>query len=426
MARRRIVVSSSGGISPGSPFVLNGALFVQQANPPFAFTQRLGALIDAGQSIVAPGLLAGATSFVVGSGSVDAVGGDHSVIVGNAITQIGAAGQASRQILIGSDITFPAIALNAQGTIIIGASPTISPFAAAPTVGSNVLIGDEITLLGFNLGGGDPQNNVVIGASAFSTGGGSVVIGTAARAFDATSVAIGQSAKGGAQSVAIGLNADATAAHSISIGDRARAGSADTIAIGWFADAANSDSSIAIGREANTNAKFANIMLGRNASVALDNHCQVGGDLTYPINTFRFGAGYEQATGGVSYTFGTTEVNGAPNTQGNSLVIQAGHGTGNWNGGSRGIDFQVGLVQGSGATAQPYTSILALHHSNLGIALWGGLGATFGSGVKVMFIGNATTVPTVAPVGGALLYVDPATGFVHILSANNVNTVIAP
>ena len=430
MADSSAIISSSGGIAAGTPFALGHYLYVQQVSPPVAASGRLDQLADAFQSITAVGSLGAPHTFVVGEDAEDAIGGDRSVLVGYKLRQnSGGAGQAVDQVLIGNTIQLPAAGTNSQGVIAIGAAHVFNSFPAAAANGNSVAIGANVTWQAINAGGGDADDLVVIGASATGYGGG-VIIGNNASASDLTAVAIGQNATAGLQAVAIGLNSIATAARCISIGDRARAGSADTIVIGWFADGANSDSSIVIGKQANSNAKTANIMLGRNASVALDYFMQIGGDQTYPINEIRFGAGYTQATGGLTYTFGITTVFGGAgnNLAGNDLSIRSGLGTGNWpNTQDLGITFYCGLVQGAGSTQQPYSIVLKLRHSDLNVAWWqGGAGpATYGGGKQVMFIGNAATVPTVAPTGGCLLYVDPATGFVHILSANGVDTVIA-
>jgi hypothetical protein len=432
VAKRRFFVSSGGGgIDPGNPFAVDQILAVQQVSPPIANTTRLGRKNDATKSLIAPGVNAGALSFVMGDTVVDSVMGLRSVLIGANITQnnpAGLAGQAADQVLIGNALVLPTLSRNSQGLVAIGAAQTYTAFlGVADSFGESVIIGHTATLLCLNAGGGDASNAVAIGPGSIATGG-TVAIGANARASDLTAVCIGQGSKAGLQSVAIGLNADSTGARNISIGDRARGGVANsgTVVIGWFADGANSDSGIAIGQSANLNGKTASIMLGRNASVALDFFCQIGGDQTYPINEMRFGAGFTAATGGNTYTFGITTVFGGAgnNLAGNGLLIRSGLGTGNWaNAQGLGIDLQCGLVQAGGSTQQPYTSVLALRHSDLNVALWGGMGATFGGGVLCLFIKNATTVPTVAPTGGGLLYVTG--GALHWLGSGGTDTTIA-
>ena len=119
-----------------------------------------------------------------------------------------------------------------------------------------------------------------------------------------------------------------------------------------------------------------------------------------------FGNSQNDSSGGVTFTFNHTKVVGVNDTQGNTLVIQGGGGTGNWpNAENRGIDIRLGLVQAAGSTAQPPTSVLAMRHSDLNASLWGGLGATFQGGTQVLFIGNSTAAPAGAPTNGVILYV---------------------
>ena len=360
----------------------------------------------------------------MGESAIDSPNGARAVLIGYTLRANvgGGAGQADDQVLIGNTIQVPSASRNSQGLVAIGASTVFTAFlGTADSFGGSVVIGNTAGLVCLNVAGGDASNAVSIGAGTRAHGG-SVIIGPNALSSNLTATAIGQGALAGLQAVGIGLNADATAVGSVSIGDRARAGTAYTIAIGWFADTANSDSSIAIGRQANTNGKFANIMLGRNASVAADNYMQIGGVYTYFIGESRFGAGYTPAVGGVSYIFGTTTASGSNNLNGNTLVVRAGSGTGN-SAGNVGIDFQCGLVQASGGTSQPFTSVLALRHSDLNVALWGGLAAPFSGGAGVMFVKNAATNPTVAAVaGGGILSVQG--GELHWLSSAGVDTAL--
>ena len=71
MADTSAIISSSGGIAAGSPFTLGAVLAVQQVSPPVAFTARLAFLADAEESIVAPGVLGGVTTFVIGRQVID-------------------------------------------------------------------------------------------------------------------------------------------------------------------------------------------------------------------------------------------------------------------------------------------------------------------------------------------------------------------
>jgi hypothetical protein len=412
MARRRWVISSSGGVGAGSPFVKDAATFVSQSSPPFINTSRLGRVSDAARSIIAPGDFAGATSFVLGRNVVDAVGGDRSTLVGASITQASTgAGQNVDQVLIGQGLAMPTVAVNAQGTVLIGNTMVLTAFAAAPSFGSNVGIGFGLTIAGGNGTNLDAQNNVVIGALATMVLSSGVVLGAGAKGESSEAIAIGAASLSGAQSVTIGAHASTTGQTGpIAIGRGAFAGDHD-IAIGFAANAAgNAVSSLAMGYQA-TVAGLTNAMaFGREAAPGT-NGMVLFGSVNFPTLFFRFGGGVNDSVGGNTYRLGTTDIFGGAgnNVTGNGLQVQAGVGTGNWpNTQNLGLDLQVGIVGASGSAQQVYTSVLAMRHSDLNVAFWGGLAATFGGGAGVMFLKSATTVPTTNPTGGGLLYVTGA------------------
>lgn len=423
MSRRKIAISSAGGIAPGAPFKLGGALFVEQASPPVAYTSRLGALTDANQSLIAPGAFAGGHSFVMGASVLDTAGGTDTVMIGYNIQQCTAG--ASGQVLLGSAIIMPLDAVNSNNIVAIGASITFTESGSNKSFGSSVVIGTGIVVQPSS-GGGDASNMVVIGSGTLNFGTYNIVVGYQARAYTDQCIAIGYQATAGTstqgQCVAIGFQANAGGSRSHCIGQHAIGGN-DSISIGFFATTLSADSSLAIGRDTVASG-VGSMAIGRGASNAFD-YVALFGSNSYPINSFRFGNGYNENVGGHSYIFACTDLyNGSgANLNGNTLTIRAGCGTGNWaNAGNLGLDLQVGTVGSSGTNSQAYASAVAMRHSDLNIALWGGLAATFGGGAHVLFIGAATTASTTAPTGGGLLYVKGGSNDLFYRNSANVET----
>ena len=429
MADTSAIISSSGGIAAGSPFTLGAVLAVQQVSPPVAFTARLAFLADAEESIVAPGVLGGVTTFVIGRQVIDN-GATGAILIGDTITQQGVVATSQNQTLIGRNFALAPTGTNCDNMVAIGSALIFTASVAKTSFGGSVVIGANGTAA-ICSGTADANNLVLIGESAKATGGSTVLIGQAATATDGNTVGIGCRVTVDKQAVALGFNAS-VAIQCIGIGANVQTGT-HGVNIGYGSTSAGGDLSVAVGWNTDTSlggGGVGRIAIGASVTVGSDNWCQIGSRTT-PAAVLFFGGGQNDATGGNVYTFGVTGLFGGAgnNLPGNTLVIRAGNGTGNWpnafGGPTLGIDLRCGLVQAGGSTVQPDTSVLALRHSDLNVAFWGGLSATFGLGVRAIFIGNAVTIPSVAPVGGCLLYVDPATGFVHILSANGVNTVIA-
>lgn len=413
MSRRTIPsFPAGGGIDLGAPAALDAALFLEQLSPAVANTGRFGRVVDSHRSLIAPGDFAGPTSFVLGRSVSDAIGGDRSTLIGASITQASTgAGQNVDQVIIGQGIAMPAVAVNAQGTILVGNTMVLTAFAAAPSFGSNIGIGFGLTIAGGNGTNLDAQNNVVIGALATMILSSGVVIGAGAKGESSEAIAVGASSLSGPQSVTIGAHATTTGnTGSVAIGRGAAAGDHD-IAIGFSANAgANAVSSLAIGYQA-TVAGLTNAMaFGREAAPGT-NGMALFGSANFPLVFLRFGGGVNDASGGHVYRFGTTDLfpGAGNNLAGNGLQVQAGVGTGNWpNTENLGLDLQTGIVGSTGSAQQTYTSVIAMRHSDLNVALWGGLGATFGGGAGVLFMKAAVTVPTTNPTGGGLLYVTGA------------------
>ena len=436
MARKRIAISSGGGIAAGSPFVLDAGLFVSQASPPVANTGRLARLNDASLSIIAPGVIA-PDSFVLGHTVVDCVGGDRSILIGRLISQgAAAAGQANDQILIGNTINLSTISTGCTDLIVIGARPVFSVVGFQPDKKRSVVIGNDITM--HTAAQASPTDGmVIIGHNARGEGGQVVSMGYQAVARSG-GVGIGANSNAHRYSVAVGYlsSTELTSGNwddnCTAVGFRAW-GQLGCVAIGSEAGyQSTSLNCVAIGLRSgsfsygNKAAMVGSIVIGYGATCSKDNIAVLGSALA-PINILTFGAGDIQSTGGgLVYTIEPTyTVAGANNQKGNGLAVRGGTGTGNWaNAENLGLDLQAGLLQASGTTRQAPTSVLAIRHSDLNVALWGGLGATMGSGVKVLFVANATTAPTVAPTGGGLLYVTG--GALHWLGSGGTDTAIAP
>lgn len=427
MARRRIIISSSGGIAAGSPFALGGGLFVQQASPPVAFTQRLKLTepIDANQGIEAPGVFAGVGSLVLGRGVTDAANGARAILIGDTISVNGTGGatMANDQVMVGNTIVVPTGATNTQNLVVLGNSVTFVSVGGFQSFGGSVAIGKGITISCSATT--DAQNVVAIGQGALVTEAAGIAIGSAATVSKTEGIAIGQSTLAGSQSVAVGARAN-VGATSVGIG-RGALGGTDCVAIGFTATSSGAVSSIAIGRQASVLGATGAMAFGQGATNTVD-HWALFGSPAFPITTMRFGAGLNDATGNVVYTFQTADVFGGAgnNLAGNTLILAAGVGTGNWaNAENRGLDLQVGLAVAGGSAQQTYTSVLAMRHSDLNVALWGGLSAPFSGGKGVLFIKNAATNPTVAAVaGGGILSVQG--GQLHFLSSGGVDTALTP
>ena len=435
MARKRIAISSGGGIAAGSPFVLDAGLFVSQASPPVANTGRLARLADASLSIIAPGVLA-VNSFVLGNTVVDAVGGDRSILIGRNIRQnSGGAVQARDQILIGSTIQMPAAGTGCEDFVCIGTNIIFTTGVGAQENRSQTtILGNNVTTEN-SAAGFENRNSVGIGYTARMNGDSCVVIGSSARCVSEQSVAVGAGATVAGYSVAVGQGANANsgasvAASSIMIGRRGLAGPAcvmigttaggsavqvDCVGIGWGAA-----STLVAGNVT------ASIMIGKEAGCSVSNMCIIG-SATAPILTLTFGSGEFGVTNNQTYRLTTSYRNTGLGAAliGDTLQVVAGSGTGIWTNliENLGLDLMCGVLA-AGTTRQPPTSVLALRHSDLNVSLWGGLAATMGSGVKVLFIANATTAPTVAPTGGGLLYVTG--GALHWLGSGGTDTAIAP
>jgi hypothetical protein len=277
MARKRIAISTAGGIAAGAPFVLDAALFVQQAAPAVANTGRWARVADAVQSLVAPDVLAPAdlTSFVVGSGSTSR-GRPSTIVVGTNVKSSGDA-SAQRNILIGTDLDPGAASANFNLNIVIGGLSDLSQ-----TAGSVISIGYQQARSGaFFI-----DNAILLGRGLTVSGGSCVGIGGFCLV-GGECVVIGQAAIAtGSQVVVIGKDATASnTSNGVAIGRRART-SDNAISIGFFCDSLGG-SGISIGRDASDGGFAACVVIGRQAVATAANQCRVG-SVGFPVTDVNF------------------------------------------------------------------------------------------------------------------------------------------
>ena len=396
MARKRIVISSAGGIAAGTPFSATPGdyLFVQQAAPPVAAGGRLKQVQDATMSVLAPGISAALRTFMLGNLVGEGPGNLRSLFVGDTISgpSVGTAGAHSDQILVGFDITQLPAYVTVDRTILIGNTPNfVFPTGA---FGNSVYIGHTLTLNPI-LGSVDTVGSIAIGNGITINGGTAIGIGSNV-VVAAESVNIGTSANGtGFQSVGIGKAAHLGGDNCVAIGRRARGGT-DSIAIGFFSDTLTATSSIAIGRDADAGAFASVIVLGRSSGAAQNNEFCAGGAVAYPITQARFGPLFDSTYAGLGFQMTHSDFAGnnvvAPN-----FTMKAGTNTGNAAGGE--LRFQTATIVGAGGARQVLAERFALIPSTgaAGAAIMRFSNYTSGAAAAVGTLNNA-------PVAG-----DPAT-----------------
>jgi hypothetical protein len=349
MAKKKIIISSAGGIAAGTPFVLGGYLFVQQATPPVAASGRLVQLSDAMQSITAKGLTAATKTFVLGKNVAEGANSGSSLYVGEEITAAsGVAVVADRQILFGVGISQTALFTNVDLTILLGNNPTFGTLdgggALSGQFGNSVYLGHNQVITG--LGYTDTHGGVLIGNSATIRGTNTVGIGTLVVAAG-DSTCIGKSGQTAIQGTGVGqvCNVDLRGS---ALGHRARTGT-DGVAIGFFADALGSANSIVIGRDAVAGAFTSVCLIGRG-TVCFENNCfALGGDPTNgaEMQVLRLGPNTLAGYAGLSVFLPSAAAGNniaAPNT-----TFRGGISTGNSVTGGR-ITFQ-SSTQGAGGGA---------------------------------------------------------------------------
>lgn len=376
------VIVVGGGIQLGSPAIIGNFLKLTSASPAVANVSLR--LIERATSIELLG--DGTTSTAIGV-SADANDTDHIAIGRNVVTRAGAL----RSLLIGQDIAPPVSSGNDE--IYIG-SVTFGVLAGSSSIGigygiststtansSSVCVGHNASLSG--------NSHVAIGASVGITGSGSVAIGASASAA-LNAISIGQLATSGtggsANNIMIGNSATGPVGVSavISIGNRNGAGT--------------------------TGVATGDILLGHQ-------------DNANNIHSLRvvLGGGRQHAAGVAvpAFAIRNREANGT-NIGAGDLSIEAPLASGNATGG--GIALRTGPAGASGTTVQtPTTRLRVEPDGNITLAAIAG---SYGSGVGVLFIGNAGTNPSANPVGGGILYVNA--GALTYRGSGGTVTVIAP
>jgi hypothetical protein len=283
-----VVFPSASGIQAGAPFVVQQFTFVQSAIPPIQTiaTGRLGQVLDAVASIIAPDLLGGAQGFVIGAGSTTG-GQAKAVALGDHLINTSAAGQGGVVLLVGGNINQGAATNGVGNCVYVGWDFTLAPPGMGGARGLNVGIGVALTIQPSGGLGVNASANVVIGGNALQSGSNGVVIGESAIGAEQNTV-VGRAALAAApasQAVAIGNGADGSSDNCVAIGRRARAGP-HSIAIGFFPDALG-DSCVVIGRDGQDAGKNDCVLLGRAATATANGQFRAG-SATHPITDFAF------------------------------------------------------------------------------------------------------------------------------------------
>ncbi len=253
----------------------------------------------------------------IGEGSVAAGLGSGSIAIGkdaNAARDglaIGVSADADlRSIAIGDSVWAP------NDSIAIGKS--------ASALNSGTVVGNGAS------------GNVSFGENASSAGSGSIAIGTNASSPSGLSFALGTgSSTTGTFSIALGNQASTTASGGIAIGQSSEAGALGSVAIGRTAE------SVASGQ------------------LVFGNDLSSGSDPT--LDSLRLGGvdGPQMVAGGV--TVYSREAEGT-DVNGNNLALYAGTSTGTGTAGS--LSFNVSKPGLTGATKNPYSTLLTLDGSD--------------------------------------------------------------
>lgn len=406
------------GIQPGTPFNVNQFTFVGAVSPPTLITGRLGVLLDATESIVAPGLGPALRTFAMGRVVGVGPGNAQSIFLGDNITGCpnGVANADARQIIIGTDIVQPAGFFNNQDAILIGSRFVFPGFGG--NFGASVWIGHDVTCGGaFGV-----LNAVGIGNSIIVAGGASVTIGQGAHG-DGEGVVVGDTAliTGAAQAIAIGRGArcDGNNQAAIAIGRGADARAPFAIAIGFQATA-QADSSICIGRGTFANSKVDCIILGREGVASLIGDFLVGNGVNHPVNRVLIGP-YADTNGTYpGLTWQLTNSNGGVDQNAPNLRVVGGSNTGAGVGGE--LRFETSDIGASGAAQQVTRERVALLPSTGAVGPGGailrfsnfadGAGGDVVTWTNVPTLNTPTWLPVLYDVGGG-----PQLGYIPIVPA---------
>jgi len=217
---------------------------------------------------------------------------------------------------------------------------------------------------------------------------------------------------GGSSNIGIGNNAGAGlsggASFNIYIGDNT------------YANGANLNNQILIGNYIGSTVSNVAI-IGSSANTRRVNALYLGSSTDYSV-AFAFGV--------VPYTFllspgHTNYASNRDNNAGISLRVAGGlaHGNGSMGAYSRLGDIIFSTTRldiGTANLINTYTDVMFMKAGTQNVGFWT---ESFGSGVKVINIGNATTVPTTDPTGGGILYVEA--GALKYRGSSGTTTTIA-
>jgi hypothetical protein len=297
-------------------------------------------------------------------------------------------------------------------------SVSIGRYASIGSGGYNVSIGWG-TAQSLSTG----ANNIQIINDSVSTGSNNFYAGTFLNTY---------SCRTGSNNIGIGYN---TLRGSI-----AHHNGSDNIALGYDAGAGVSSGgsfNIFIGRAtySNTTALSNQILIGNSIGSNTSNVAIIGSSANARrVNALYLGSSTDYsvafASGVVPYTFllspgYTNYASNRDNNGGISLQIAGGlaHGNGSMAGYSRVGDIIFSTTRldiGTANLINTYTDVMYMKAGTQNVGFWT---ESFGSGVKVINIGNATTVPTTDPTGGGILYVEA--GALKYRGSSGTSTTIA-
>ncbi len=367
-----------GGAAAGSPFALNGLLYVTNVNPPQISTFNAQVLVDSGSSKTYLSIANSAGVYNAITNATETFRVQGGMIVsgsGTDTVQIGRAASASNTggVAIGANATNPGI------SVVIG-SGAVSPGGGSATIiGNNPVVtftggGNVAVVIG---DGATADSNINAGGS-----GTSLAIGTTSVAGDGDTVlgcnASGTKTQNNNYNVIIGALATQTLTrgNAVVIGHATTSAATLGVVVGANSSIGSGTKNTVLGQGSSVSGAFTNCVVlgqgstaGASAQIVLGvgglsigaNTAQIGTPGTI-ISTFVLGQGDTATTPG-AVTMRFTNGSGADNAAGNLVVIaplSTGAGT------PATILFQTGHVGGSSSTLQTATTILQLGDAKIG------------------------------------------------------------
>jgi hypothetical protein len=440
---RGIVIIPGGGINLGSPAVLEHYLKLQSITPPLANTGVAYEDFSAALYQVAVLGSAGADSF---ASSPRAIAHDQSGIalgVDSDVTGIDALGIGSRVAVAGAAAT----ALGADAKVF-NDSLAAGQFSVAGKVDAGASAFN--TALGnFAEAGNEPTaafgrtDNTAVGYAAIARTGGNTALGAFATAGGATgtdenAVALGDNSNAPFEgSIALGQAAETGADYQIVAGAQANpsgliigqsiligpfitrdtiAAVSDAILIGYGHRPQNSTGTIALGN---------NPTLGGKARLVSGDMVLGHQDDTNAVFTTQvYLGGGPQHTSGVAVPALTWRGRRAlgNNIGAGDLTVLGQLATGA--GADGGLALSTGDNVNPGAAVQHASAVGLRLDPAKNITLCAAAGS-YGTGLGVVFLGNAATIPSTNPAAGVVLYVDPADGILKVRGSAGTVTALA-